>query len=355
MFGRLATLALVVAGLALPASALGATWTISTTITNATGTGTSNCPTSAPGTNCIFAGGTTLSADGVWSSSPWNALAAANGWSGQNTWVYTAPYVGYGADAQVTYTMPDGMPINVQVTDDVNEGPTQGYWSTASCAVPAGQTVNYECVPYNDGANGEDASAADFQPSITFTPVGAASQRAAGAQCTAGATSYPTTVPCANADFGPLLAGDVILLQNTGTQSVSFITYNTAYLSPTATQGTIAPGQVFQYVEGSPGGDQLRFQPVQGAPAAPISIELLAVASTPSGVGPASGSWQNGVKQAFWDWLLSGGDDDGDAVGAAVEITPPELATLAMAKAAGITVPPARPKARKRTPPKSKI
>jgi hypothetical protein len=358
VIGRIATLLVVGACLVLPANAVAATWTVSTTVTNATGTGTSNCPSSAPGTNCIFATGATISAEGVWQSMPWNAIAAANGWSGQNTWVYTAPHLGYGADAYMTYTMPDGMPVKTQVTDDVNQGPEQGYWSTASCSVPAGQAINYECVPNNNGANGFGTSAESFAPSLTFAPVGTASQRAAGAQCTAGATSYPTIVPCTGSDFSPLLNGDVILLLNTGAQSVNLVTYNTGSLLPTTTQATIAPGQTYQFVESSPGGDQLQLQPAQGTPAAPMSMELLAVASTPPGVGPASGSWTNGVKQAFWNWLLSGGDDDGGdaALGvSAAAVAPPDLAVLAMAQAAGVPVPKAKPTQPKVKPKKHKV
>lgn len=310
------TTAVVLAAISVASVPAGAspdtTWTITPTVYDQTANGASNCsPPGGPhasGTSCIFTYGTpAVSSHGEWVTEPWSVLATAWGseWNGGNTWQYTAPDHFWGADAFVGYTMPDGSKYRITVTDDVNEQTDAPYLSGASCGMNPSQLSAYVCTPVGGKNSGNYPDVADYKPSFIFQPRGSEQSVSAGETCS-GTIATGATYPCTGNGVGAFPAETTIVVHNTGSVGVGIFDGD----GPTSYIETIAGGGsgtiVFEQ------GDQL-FIGNAGGTTATVSIDLPAVTMFGAGQGPASGSWQNGLKSAFWTWLLSGDEDSGEA------------------------------------------
>lgn len=300
--GAVVTIAfLIVMASARPAAA--ETWVITVSIINQTSTGpASSCDQqAAPGVSCVeLLDPAALTSKGVWADEPWWYVATASGtWNGTDTWQYTAPYLGWGADAAASYLMPDGAVYRVLVNDDVDQSATT---TGASCGQSTGQMSAYVCVP--GGSNWDTPSA--FNASFTFVPRGQEQALAVGSVC-AATISYATRVDCMdNGGWAESVLWTNLDLYNSGSTEVAiFLSSDTSTpwaTLPAGTHGIVSIDANQHFWLGNLDTSQ------QGVP---YQVQISAI----GGLGSdGSGGWAAGLGDDFWNFLLNGelwgGDDD---------------------------------------------
>lgn len=295
---------------AVPATAPAEVWTITPSIVNDTGNTVANCPSYAPGNNCIFVQGTaSLSSDGVWSdgsdhpsNTPWNAIAAAFGtWNGTDTWAYYAPYFGYGADAYVTYVMPDGSVYYVTIEDDL-DGSIGSAGANMYAACVAGQASSaYVCTP-----NSGNYEASDFDPSITFTPPGDAPTLAAGQVC-AGTVAGGQSIDCTGTgQFSGPIGTTVVWFANPGPNGATITDTTTGQSCSVDPMPSSGDFEVCALQTGGNDNDAIAISPSSpGASSVDLQVQVYALAPVSSFAGAFSS-----LLNDLWGSVGAGGGDD---------------------------------------------
>jgi hypothetical protein len=129
--------------------------------------------------------------DGDWVTNPGASVSSG----GSNSYEYKAPKLDTGADASVTYNMPDGTESVNMTQDDVNGG-YDAELASPTCINPdpTGPTPQYACTAtFGDVQGPYDPSNSNFTPFFTFFDNGvgggsAAPVAAAGQTCSASMT-----------------------------------------------------------------------------------------------------------------------------------------------------------------------